>query len=163
AASAFAAPELSPQERSDNALWTAFTLLNDRKFPEALAALEQARAAQDTESVRAEIAKLKARLDAAAAAARTAADTRPVLAARRRAAELRRDPTQLEDALAALRDAAREWDTLPVRQEIGDCTLALQCRRERLAVADFETRGDVGRPVFGRTVAEELLPAFKAR
>src|SRR5205085_6770870 len=84
-------------------------------------------------------------------------------AARRRAAELRRDPTQLEDALAALRDAAREWDTLPVRQEIGDCTLALQCRRERLAVADFETRGDVGRPAFGRTVAEELLPAFKAR
>jgi len=83
--------------------------------------------------------------------------------ARRRASELRRDATHIEDALAAYREAAQAWDTLQVRQEIDDCTLALQSRRDRLAVADFETRGEVGLPHAGKTFAEELLPAFKAR
>src|SRR5262249_22540738 len=44
---------------------------------------------------------------------------------RRRAAELRRDPGTLEDALAALQEAAKAWDTLDVRMEIDQCTLAL--------------------------------------
>ena len=82
---------------------------------------------------------------------------------RRRAAELRRDPINLEDAIAALQEAARAWDTLEVRQDIDDYTLALQKRRERLSVADFEVLGDVGIAYAGRTVAEELLPAFKPR
>jgi colicin import membrane protein len=81
----------------------------------------------------------------------------------RRAAELRRDPTNLEDALAALQEAAQAWDTVQVRQEIDACTLALQKRRDRISVADFEVRGDVGIPFAGRTLAEELLPAFKYR
>ncbi|HEY1376273.1 MAG TPA: hypothetical protein VGF55_05740 [Gemmataceae bacterium] len=261
------APELSPQERYDASLWTAVTLLTDRRYPEALAALEQARAAQDTEQVRREIARVKLRLDAARAADRTARDIQTVLDGgkadeaarlaaaalrefgdsdaadaiarlkrqadalaavsldaptrlaryrreaedaarandlraaavayeqcaaagdgtvkaalvdlqakltryddgRRRSADLRRGdplrgyPAQLDDALAALKDAAAAWDTPQVRQEIDECTLALQSRRDRLGVADFETRGDVGAPVFGRTVAEELLPAFKSR
>jgi tetratricopeptide (TPR) repeat protein len=254
--------ELTPQEKYDAALWDALSLVADQKLPEALAALEKARALQDTEQVRREIARLKLRLDARAAAERTALDIQTVLTDgkadeaarlattalrefgdseasenlarlkrqadalvatqldqqarlarfrqeaeeaarannlraaalayeqaaalgaddalrrrldelratlaryddnRRRAAELRRDPAQLEDALAALREAAAAWDTPQVRQEIDDCTLALQSRRERLGVADFETRGEVGPPLFGRTVAEELLPAFKAR
>jgi colicin import membrane protein len=83
--------------------------------------------------------------------------------ARRQAADLRRDPAQLADAVAALRAAAQAWDTRQVREEIADCELAMQCRRERLAVAEFETRGDMGAPLFGRTVAEELLPSFKGR
>ncbi|MCI0683416.1 MAG: hypothetical protein L0Y71_15030 [Gemmataceae bacterium] len=82
---------------------------------------------------------------------------------RRRAQELRRDPQQLEDALAALNDAARHWDTLQVRQEIDECNLALQKRRDNISVADFEVRVDVGFPDAGRTVAEELLPHFKSR
>src|SRR5207237_3888549 len=69
----------------------------------------------------------------------------------------------LEEALASLQEAARAWDTLQVRQEIEDCTLALEKRRDRLSVADFEVRGDVGLPAAGRTLAEELLPAFKPR
>src|SRR5207237_5586011 len=69
----------------------------------------------------------------------------------------------LEEALASLQEAARAWDTLQVRQEIEDCTLALEKRRDRLSVADFEVRGDVGIPLAGRTLAEELLPAFKPR
>jgi tetratricopeptide (TPR) repeat protein len=82
---------------------------------------------------------------------------------RRRAADLRRDPANLEDALAALQEAARAWDTPQVRQEIDEYTLALQKRRDRLSVADFEVRGEVGIPVAGRVVAEELLPGFKPR
>ncbi len=81
----------------------------------------------------------------------------------RRARELRRYPTRLEEAIAALQEAARAWDTLPVRQEIDDYTLALQRRRDRVGVADFEVRGDLGVPGIGRTVAEELLSGFKAR
>src|SRR5262249_58911193 len=79
------------------------------------------------------------------------------------AAELRRNPEQLDDALAALREAAAAWDTLQVRQEIDECTLALQRRRDRISVADFEVRGEIGIPFAGRTLAEEMLPAFKSR
>jgi tetratricopeptide (TPR) repeat protein len=83
--------------------------------------------------------------------------------ARKKAAELREDPTNLEDAIASLEDAARAWDTLQVRQELQEYNLALQARRDRVAVADFEVRGDVGVEFFGRTVAEELLPQFKKK
>src|SRR5262249_55517617 len=69
----------------------------------------------------------------------------------------------MEDALTALKDAAQAWDTLQVRQDIDECTLLLQKRRERISVADFEVRGDLGMPLAGRTVAEELLPYFKPR
>src|SRR5262245_12687804 len=82
---------------------------------------------------------------------------------RRRAAELRRDPQQLEDALDTLNDAAKAWDTLQIRQDIDECTLALQKRRDNLSVADFEVRGNLGFADAGRTIAEELLPHFKAR
>jgi len=81
----------------------------------------------------------------------------------RRARELRRDPAHLEDALAALKTAADAWDTLQVRQEIDDYTLALQRRRDRLGVADFQVTADLGVPGLGQAVAEELLPAFRAR
>jgi tetratricopeptide (TPR) repeat protein len=82
---------------------------------------------------------------------------------RQRAAQLRRDPANLEDAIAALQEAAQAWDTLQVRQEIDSYMLALQKRRDRMSVADFEIRGDVGIPAAGRTLAEELLPAFRPR
>jgi tetratricopeptide (TPR) repeat protein len=82
---------------------------------------------------------------------------------RARAAELRRNPANLEDAVAALQAAGQAWDTVQVREEIDLYTLALQKRRERISVADFEIRGDLGRPGAGRTIAEELLPAFKPR
>jgi tetratricopeptide (TPR) repeat protein len=82
---------------------------------------------------------------------------------RARAAELRRDPYQLEDAIALYQEAAKAWDTLQVRQDIDECQLALSRRRDRISVADFEIRGDLGIPAAGRTIAEELLPAFKSR
>src|SRR5262249_24627877 len=69
----------------------------------------------------------------------------------------------LEEALDLLRQAAAAWDTPQIKQEIAECTLAIQSRRDRISVADFEVRGDVGLPQAGRTVAEELLPAFKRR
>jgi tetratricopeptide (TPR) repeat protein len=257
------APDLSPQEKYDAALLEALNLLIDRKYPQALTALENARAVQDTEQIRQQIERVKTLMDQQAAADRTAQNIQTVLDSgkseeaarlataslqqyggtddaerlaklklqaealtaaqvddqaaqrgrlrqeaetalrdknlraaaiayeqalqygddadlrrqlegvratltryddcRRRAAELRRDPANLEDALAALNDAAQAWDTLQVHQEIDEYTLALQKRRDRLSVADFEVRGDVGLPMAGRTVAEELLPAFKVR
>src|SRR5262249_33311093 len=78
-------------------------------------------------------------------------------------AELRRDPNNLEDALAALKEAATAWDTLQIRQDIDEYTLALQKRRDRVSVAEFELRGDIGLADAGKTVAEELLPYLKPR
>ena len=63
--------------------------------------------------------------------------------------------------LAVLQDAAKAWDTLQVRQDIDECTLLLQKRRDRVSVADFEVRGELGMPLAGRTVAEELLPTTR--
>jgi tetratricopeptide (TPR) repeat protein len=82
---------------------------------------------------------------------------------RARAARLRRDPSALEDALDALKQAQQAWDTPQVRMEIDECNFALQRRRDRLGVADFEVRGDVGLPDAGRVVADELLAGFKPR
>ncbi len=258
-----AAPELSPQEKYDAALLNALDLMAERKHAQALAALETARAIQDTEQIRRQIDHVKALIDRQTAVNRLAQDIQAVLDAgkpdeaarlaasglqqygdtdaaerlvqlkrqadaliaaqmtdqsanrdrlrqeaetalagknlpaavlayeqalqygddpalrqrhdscqaalnqynecRRRAADLRRDPANLEDAIAALQDAARAWDTPQVHQEIDEYTLALQKRRDRLSVADFEIRGDIGLPEAGRVVAEELLPAFKPR
>jgi tetratricopeptide (TPR) repeat protein len=255
--------EPTAQEKYDAALLAALNLSGDRKYAEALASLEGARAVQDTEQIRLEMDKVKALIEQQAAANQTAqsiqtllnegnADQASQLATaglqqfggsdeadrlarlkreadaiastqstdnsaqlahyrqegdaalaeknlraaaiafeqamqygaddavrrqvddlhtalaryddgRRRAHELRRDPANLEDAIAALRGAAAAWDTLQVREEIDSYTLALQKRRDRIGVADFEVRGDVGIPAPGRTVAEELLPAFKGR
>jgi tetratricopeptide (TPR) repeat protein len=124
--------------------------LRDRNLRAAVIAYEQALQAGDDPT-------LRARLD----------DTRASVArydeARRRAQDLRRDPANLELALAALQEAAKAWDTPQVHEEIDDCTLALQKRRDRISVADFEVRGDVGIPTAGRTIAENLLPGFKPR
>jgi tetratricopeptide (TPR) repeat protein len=81
---------------------------------------------------------------------------------RRRAAELRRDSASYEDALACLKKASDAWDNLDVRQEIDEITVLLQKRRDRLSVADFDARGEVGADL-GKTLAENLLPEFKAR
>ncbi|HEX5272225.1 MAG TPA: hypothetical protein VFW33_17130, partial [Gemmataceae bacterium] len=124
--------------------------LRDRNLRAAVIAYEQALQAGDDPAVR-------ARLD----------DTRAAVARydeqRRRAQDFRRDPANLEQALAALQEAAKAWDTPQIHEEIDDCTLALQKRRDRISVADFEVRGDVGIPTAGRTIAENLLPGFRPR
>ena len=71
--------EMTPEQRSDAAVWSAFTLLNEGKPPEALAAFRQAAAIQDSEPVRTEIARIEARLQSAADAERAAADIRATL------------------------------------------------------------------------------------
>ena len=256
------APVLSKDDKYNGALLDAINALSDKKFAEALTALESARAISDTEQVRNEIEKVKRLMEEDRAAEQTKRDIQTVLNdgkaddaaklagsglatfgggdraeeiaklkreadavavapldaparqtrflqegdqayrdknlraaviaydqalqqgddptlrarleevrttvsryddGRRRAAELRRDPSRLEDALAALNDAVRAWDTVQVRQEIDDCQFALQRRRDRIAVADFEVRGDIGIPFAGRVLAEELLPYFKPR
>lgn len=84
-------------------------------------------------------------------------------ALRQRAAELRKDTAKLEEALGLLEEAAKAWDTVQVRQEIDEYRLALQNRRDRVSVADFEVRGEVGIPMAGRTIAEEVLPHLKSK
>lgn len=129
----------------------------------------EARAALQDNNLRAAALSLEAALQAGddAEMQKTYGEVRERLArydaGRQKAAELRRDPATLEDALAALQDAAKAWDTPQVRQDLDDCSLALQKRRDRLSVADFEVRGEVGLPAAGRAIAEELLPAFKSR
>jgi hypothetical protein len=84
-------------------------------------------------------------------------------ALRKKAKELRGDPLRQDDALAALKEAKAAWDTLQIRQEIDDCTLALQKRRGAVSVADFELRNDVGLANAGATLADELLPLLQPK
>ena len=65
------------------------------------------------------------------------------------AAELRRHPNRLDEALTKLQEAAKLWDTPAVQQDIADMTDLVQQRRDRVAVAEFEVRGDVGIPQAG--------------
>src|ERR1700731_1230807 len=57
------APELTVQEKYDASLVNALDLVADRHYAEALAALETARSLQDTDLIRGQIDKLKARVE----------------------------------------------------------------------------------------------------
>jgi tetratricopeptide (TPR) repeat protein len=124
--------------------------LKDRNLRGAAVAYEQALALADDADLRKQYDDVRARLV-------NYDDLRA------RAARLRKDPGSLEDAVGLLKEAATAWDTPQVRLEIDECNLALQLRRERVSVADFEVRGDVGAPAAGASVAEELLPHFRPR
>jgi tetratricopeptide (TPR) repeat protein len=124
--------------------------MRDKNLRAAVIAYEQALQAGDDPA-------LRGRLDEVRATVSRYDDLR------QRARELRRDPANLEQALTALQDAAKTWDTPAVHEDLDECTLALQKRRDRISVADFEVRGEVGIPSAGRTLAENLLPAFKPR
>ncbi len=76
---------------------------------------------------------------------------------------LRRDRATLEDALPALLSAQEAWDTPQVRSDIDEVRFALSRCRDRLGVADFEVRGDLGWPGAGRTVSASLLGGFNRR
>ncbi len=80
-----------------------------------------------------------------------------------RAGELRRNKAFLDEAVTAYQEATQAWDTLQARSELADVQLALENRRERLAVANFEVRGDAGLAAYGNAFADELLPLFKQR
>jgi hypothetical protein len=82
---------------------------------------------------------------------------------RDQAAVARRDPYRLEEAIDFYRQAGQVWDTPQIRDDIDSCTLALQNRRDRVGIAEFEVRGEVGIPNSGRAIAEELMPAFRGR
>jgi tetratricopeptide (TPR) repeat protein len=254
---------LTAQERYDQAVARAFKLLSERKEGEALATFQQAQAVQNTDFVKGEIERLKARIARGATIERTVHDIktvltsgRPVEAAklasdaleqfgdsdvaddltqlkrqadallttqlednarkqrfideaetarkalnyraalvaydqavanradvtdyrdyyeklrnrigvydqqRARAAELRRDAYKLDEAIAALEEARKAWETPQILKEIDEAKFAVQNRRDRLAVAEFEVVGDVGIPLAGRALADDLLPHFKAR
>jgi tetratricopeptide (TPR) repeat protein len=124
--------------------------LRDKNLRAAVAAFQQALQASDDAGLRDQLKEVQDRIER-------------YDSLRRRAAELRRDPNEIDDALVLYRDAAIAWDTPEVRRDIDDCATALQKRRDTLSVADFEILGDLGIPAAGQVVAEELLPTFKTR
>src|SRR5262245_52798732 len=116
-----APPDLGAQEKYDAALLDALNLLADGKLTEALAALEAARAIQDTEQVRLEIDKLKKRLEEQAAAERTVEDIQTVLTEGKpeEAARLAADALQQyggSEAAAQLARLKRQADALAAAQ-----------------------------------------------
>ncbi len=84
-------------------------------------------------------------------------------AARERAQELRKDPNTMEEAVAAYQEAAQAWNTLQIGEELADAQLALQKRRDRLAVASFEVQGDAGLAALAIALPDELLTPLKRR
>ncbi len=122
----------------------------DGNLRAAAVALEQAQALAPDDRAEAKLTDLRARL--------AAYDEN-----RKQASEWRRDPVTLEQALTRLKAAQARWDTLQIRQEIDELSLLMGRRRDRLTVADFEVRGDVGLPAAGVSVAETLLPHFRPR
>jgi tetratricopeptide (TPR) repeat protein len=258
-------PTLSPPtgaEKYEACVAKAFMLLADKKEAEALAALKEAQAAQETDFVKTEIDRLQARITKVEAARKAADDIKVVIEAgqgeqaaklaaealaqygdsdqaddlaalkrqadallgvqlagadkqkllddaeaarkannlraalvtyeqavaagvnpgplkdsyeqlrtklagyddnRARAAEFRKDPYQLEQAVTVLKTAAESWDTPQVRQEIADCEVAIQNRRDRVAIADFEVIEDIGLPRAGHAIAEEMVAHMRPR
>ncbi|WP_020468537.1 tetratricopeptide repeat protein [Zavarzinella formosa] len=82
---------------------------------------------------------------------------------RNEAAQIRKDPYRLEEAITVLKVAQQNWDTPVVRQEIAESELAINNRKPRVAVADFEVINDIGVPRAGHAIAEELLGNFRPR
>ena len=124
--------------------------LTDNNLRAAAIALEQALTLVDDASLAAKLQSVRDRLQ-------TYDDNRAA------AVGLRTDPARLEEGLACLNKAATAWDTLQVRQEIDEYRLIMEKRRDRLAVADFAVRGDVGVAAAGKVIAAELMGRFKPR
>ncbi|HVK11693.1 MAG TPA: hypothetical protein VM597_23175, partial [Gemmataceae bacterium] len=82
---------------------------------------------------------------------------------RTKAAGLKKDPYQLEDALENYKIAAQNWDTPQVRQEISEAEAAITNRKDRVAIVDFEEVNDVGVPRAGHIIAEEMIGHMRPR
>ena len=82
---------------------------------------------------------------------------------RTKAADLKKDPSQLEDALENYKIAAQNWDTPQVRQEISEAEVAINNRKDRVAIVDFEEVNDIGVPRAGHGIAEELVGFMRPR
>ncbi len=74
-----------------------------------------------------------------------------------------KNPDTYEDAIVSLEAAQKVWDTTEVRNRLESAQKALKSRRARVAVVDFETKGDFEVPNAGGAVAELLLPRFQSR
>lgn len=124
--------------------------MEEKNLRAAALAFEQALQARDDAGLLTKYEDIRAKLD-----------TYDTL--RKKAMELRRDPTQLDEALESLKGAFAAWETLQVRNEIDELQLAMQKRRETVSVVNFEVRNDVGMPNAGAVFADELLPRLKPR
>ncbi|HZZ77661.1 MAG TPA: hypothetical protein VFE62_04025 [Gemmataceae bacterium] len=139
----------------DDARFTRFrkeadVALEEKNLRAAALAIEQALLIRDDADLKKTHEDVRAKLD-------------QYDALRKKANELRTDPQRLNDALAALNEAKAAWDTLQIRQDIDDCTLALQKRRDTVSVIDFEVRNDVGLANAGAVLADELFPLLQPK
>src|SRR5258708_22787955 len=90
--------------------------LDEKTLRAAALAFEQALAARADDALQQKLDGIRA-------------DLEKYDALRAKAAELRRDPAQIEDALAALQAAQQAWDTLQIRQDLHEDTPRPQKRR----------------------------------
>ncbi|MEW6358102.1 MAG: hypothetical protein AB1696_17345 [Planctomycetota bacterium] len=74
-----------------------------------------------------------------------------------------KNPDTYEDAIASLETAQKAWDTQDVRRRMDEAQKALAARRDRIAVVDFETKGQFDVPDAGGALSELLLPRFQGR
>lgn len=79
------------------------------------------------------------------------------------AREFCRNSQTIEEAISAYQEAEKTWNTTQVQNELTDAKLALKHRRERIAVAAFETHGDVQSIPYSSTFADALLQHFQGR
>jgi hypothetical protein len=145
-----AAPATEKKEQFNRLRDAYLAARKDNQLRAAALALEQALQFADD-------ADLKKELDDLRATLKQYDDLRA------KAAELRKTPAGLEEAINSLKLAAKLWDTTEIQREIDDCNFALQNRRDRLAVASFNVLGDIGIPEAGTFVADELLPSFRSK
>jgi tetratricopeptide (TPR) repeat protein/TolB-like protein len=124
--------------------------IQDNNLRAAVAAFQQALQIVDDAGLHEQMQELQGRLD-------------KYDSLRRRAAELRREPNDIDDALELYKEAALAWNTPDVRHDIDDCATALSRRRDTISALDFEVQSDIGVAAAGRILAEELLPTFKSR
>ena len=126
------------QEKYEAALTDALLALADRKWADALAAFEAARAIQDTEFIQSEIAKLKGRLEQDGTATATVKNIETVL-----------NEGRAEDAVKLTKEGLKEFgdgDNAPKLIQLGvqaEALLAVQKKEEAEArFARFRAEGD---------------------
>src|SRR5262249_7478309 len=132
--------QLSVQEKYDAALLDALNQLADKKYTDALAALEAARALRDTEQVQLEIEKVKRLQEQQAAADKAAKDIQTVL-----------DQGRPEDASRLATDALQQFGATDAAEPL------TRLKGETAVVAAVQLNDDATRRDRFRQEAEAAL------
>lgn len=80
-----------------------------------------------------------------------------------RADRLRREPARYDEAKAAAKEAVGYWETVEARRMLGEFALADRTAQDRIAILDFDVRGDLGSISVARSVARDVTAAMQGR